>query len=1113
MNLRPAPLLWIAGVAAALTSSAQAQTISTYAGGGAAANYPALEYSVAPTTIAVASGGVYFGNFFAIPNSIAGPGSAVYQLNPSTGNLTLVAGTNTPGYSGDGGAATSAQILTICGVAANAAGDVYIADCDSEVIRRVDGTSGIITTFAGNGSGGYTGDGGPATSATLNSPHGLTIDGAGNLYIADTLNSAIRRVAASTGVITTVAGNGTAGYSGNGGLATHAELNDPDGVAVDTAGNLYIADSQNNVVRLVTAATGNISTFAGTTQAGYTGDGGAATAATLNVPEGVALDSAGDLYIADTFNSVIRLVNASTKNITTAAGDGSAGYSGDGGLATAASLNLPAAVAIDGSGNLYIPDQYDLVIRLVNSSGTISTIAGDTFSSYGGDGGSATGAQMNEPMGAVAVDPSGNLIIPDSSNHAVRRVAASGGTITTIAGTGVAGYSGDGGQASSAQLNNPEGVAVDSAGNIFIADAGNNVVRRIDASSGVITTFAGIGGPLNCGYTGDNGPATSAKLCFPGGIAFDAGGNLYIADTDSSAVRRVAVSTGIITTVAGNGTRGYSGDGGLATGAELNIPNTVAVDGAGNLYIADSYNWVIRKVFTNGEIITVAGDHAVGYSGDGGPATGASLNYPFGVTVDGVGNIYIADTYNSVVRFVDVSSGQIRTIVGNGTYGFAGDGGAATAAEIAYPWGVTLDPSGRLFVTDLFNSRIRLVNALQSTFTVKPTTLNFGNTFVRGTSSPMTVAVQNTGQKTLGFSVTIPSGKPFSQSNNCAAVAPQASCTISVTFAPTSAGAQNTSLSISAGAGNTQAVQLLGNGVKLTVSPTSLNFGNQIRGLASASQTVTLATGSIGPISITSIAIGTTEYSQTNNCVSSLAANSSCTINVVFKPAVKGALTGAVSIKTNAGNFSVALSGTGVLPVVSPTGLTFANQIRGTTSNSQAVTVTNGSNDVLSIASISIASAQYSQTNSCGSSVPANSSCTINVVFKPTVKGTLTGTLAIKTGNAGNYNVTLSGTGVVPSVSPTGLSFGDQTHGTSSSPQPVTITNNGNQALSITGISITAPRQFSQTNSCGSAVPANSSCKINVVFNPTVKGALSATLSIKTVGPGTYSVALSGTGT
>jgi sugar lactone lactonase YvrE len=1106
MNLRAATLLWIAGVAA-VTSGVYAQTIKTYAGGGAAANFPALQYSAVPTTIAVASGGgVYFGSF-------SGQGSAVYQLNPNTDTLTLVAGNNTPGYSGDGAPATNAQISTICGIALDSTGDLYFADCDSEVIRRVDASTGIITTVAGDGSKGYTGDGGPATSATLNSPHGLAIDTGGNLYIADTLNSVIRRVAASTGVITTVAGNGTPGFSGNGARAIHAELNEPQGVAVDAGGNLYIADTQNSAVRLVSASNGFIAAFAGNRFAGYKGDGGPATTARLNLPEGVVLDSAGDLYIADTANSVIRLVNASTGIITTAAGDGSAGYSGDGGPATAASLDQPAAVAIDGTGNLYVPDQYNFVIRLVNSSGTISTIAGDTFSSYGGDSGIATGAQMYEPMGSVALDPSGNLIISDSGNNAVRQVAASTGFITTIAGTGRVGYSGDGGPATSAMLDQPQGIALDAAGDIYIADAGNNVVRRIDASTGLISTFAGSQG---CAYDGDGGPATSAHLCFPAGVAFDTAGDLYIADTDSMVIRRVD-ATGAITTVAGNGTRGYSGDGGAATGAALNIPNSVAVDGAGNLYIADTYNMAIREVAAStGIISTVAGGHGVGYSGDGGPATGAALYSPFAVGVDSAGDIYIADTYNSVIRFVDAPSGQIATIAGDGTFGFSGDGGAATQAEMADTWGVAVDTSGRIFVTDLFNSRIRLVAALQPTFTVQPGTLNFGNVPVNGTSGAMNAVVQNTSPKTLGLSVAI-SGTArlqFSQSSNCAAVAPKASCSITVTFAPTSAGTHSASLNISAAGGATQTVQLLGGGAKISVSPTSLTFGNQLQGTSSNAQPVTITTGSFGPISVTSISIASTQYSQTNDCGSSIPVNSSCTINVVFAPTAAGTKDGALSMKTgNGGSFSVTLSGSGVRPSVSPTGLTFGKQNRGTASSSQAVTVTNASNDALSITSISIASAQFSQTSNCGSSVSPNSSCTINVVFKPTTTGTITGALAIKTVSAGNYSVALSGSGVVPLVSPTSLNFGNQAHGSRSNPQPVTFTNNGSAALSITSISISTPNQFSQTNNCGSALAPNSSCTINVLFDPTVKGTLSRALSIKTVGAGNYSVVLSGTGT
>ena len=234
----------------------------------------------------------------------------------------------------------------------------------------------------------------------------------------------------------------------------------------------------------------------------------------------------------------------------------------------------------------------------------------------------------------------------------------------------------------------------------------------------------------------------------------------------------------------------------------------------------------------------------------------------------------------------------------------------------------------------------------------------------------------------------------------------------------------------------------------------------------------------------------------------------------MFEPTTGGTKSGTLSIKTgNAGSFAVTLTGAGVRPSVSPTALIFGNQNRGTASKSQPVTVTNTSNDSLSISSISIASAQFSQTNNCGSSVSANSSCTINVVLKPTTTGAIAGVLSIKTATAGTYSVKLSGSGVVPSVSPTSLNFGNQAHGTKSHAQPVTITNNGSGALSITSISISTPNQFSQTNNCGSSVAANSSCTINVVFNPTAKGTYSGSLSVKTVGAGNYAVALNGTGT
>jgi predicted outer membrane repeat protein len=344
--------------------------------------------------------------------------------------------------------------------------------------------------------------------------------------------------------------------------------------------------------------------------AGFKGDGGAATSALLYVPYGVAVDGLGDVYIADSNNSVIRLVDA-FGTISTEAGTGEhSGYGGDGGPAMSALLSSPYAVAVDGVGNVYIADYYNTRIRKVDPFGTITTVAGQC-------------------------------------------------TILFFGGCVGDGYAGDGGPATSASLSRPSGVAVDGSGNLFIADTGNSVIRKVD-SSGIITTFAGIG--LSCCYAGDGGPATSALLNGPSGVAVDGNGNLYIADTSNNVIRKVD-SSGTISTVAGQcgATKpsqlctdaGYSGDGGPATNAFLNLPNAVAVDESGNLYIADTANEVIRKVDHSGTITTVAGTGSTAnYGGDGGPATSAFLNSPTGVAVDGSGNLFIADSFNNVIRKV-----------------------------------------------------------------------------------------------------------------------------------------------------------------------------------------------------------------------------------------------------------------------------------------------------------------------------------------------------------------------------------------------------------------------------------------------------------------------------
>ncbi len=357
------------------------------------------------------------------------------------------------------------------------------------------------------------------------------------------------------------------------------------------------------------------------------------------------------LPLAAVFLACSSVLPGQTFTISTLAGDGTNGFVGDGGPANSAQLSEPYSVAVDSAGNLYIAEFGNNTIRLV-TGGVITTVAGNETAGFTGDNGVATAAELSGPHG-VAVDSAGNLYIADSANNVVRKVSS--GVITTIAGNVTPGFSGDNGPATSAQLNFPVSVALDSAGNLYIADELNHRVRKV-STNGTITTVAGNG---NFGFSGDNGPATSAQLTSPTGVAVDSAGNLYIAD-GSARVRKV--SNGVITTVAGNGTQGFGGDNGPAASAELSVPTGLALDAAGNLYIADQDNNRVREV-SNGVIFTIAGNGIHGYLGDNGPATSAALSSPTGVAVDTAGNVYIADSNNSVIRLLTPTNPLAPTII------------------------------------------------------------------------------------------------------------------------------------------------------------------------------------------------------------------------------------------------------------------------------------------------------------------------------------------------------------------------------------------------------------------------------------------------------------------
>ena len=537
-------LLWFSPVSSA-------QNINTVAGGGHAGGTSKSAFIAYPGgTVRDKAGNTYISSNW---------GHYVFKLD-TKGNVSVVAGKGWAGFGGDGGPATRALLNVPGGLALDSAGNLYIGDSGNNRIRRVDAKTGIITTVAGNNTpnmfntGGYGGDGGPATQALLNSPYTVAVDSQGNLFITDYLNFRIRRVDAKTQIITTIAGNGTGGYNGDNIPATSAEIYYAITVIVDKSNNLYIADSGNNRIRRVDGNTQVITTVAGNGTAGFKGDGGPAAQAELSFPNAVAEDAAKNLYVVDTGNNRVRLVNAKTQKIKTIVGTGVAGFGGDGGPATKAKITDSSGGYIDPSGNLLIADSGNQRVRIVNEQRIINTLAGGGSA---GDKGKATNALLSFPT-AIAFDAASNMYIAESGTPVVKKVST-GGTITTVAGTGSEGYSGDGGLATKAEFLGPNGIAIDQAGNLFIADTYNLRVRRVDHATHKVSTYAGNGSSCSTPPCGDGGLATNASLSSAFALAVDSAGNLYIADPYDQVIREVNAGTGIIDAVAGNYVKCTSG--------------------------------------------------------------------------------------------------------------------------------------------------------------------------------------------------------------------------------------------------------------------------------------------------------------------------------------------------------------------------------------------------------------------------------------------------------------------------------------------------------------------------------------------------------------------------
>lgn len=535
-------------------------------------------------------------------------------------------------------------------------------------------------------AGGYIGDGKPATSASLASPTGIARDAHGNIYISDTYNCRIR-VINSAGVINTYAGTGICGYSGDGGPAKSAKISDAFGIALDSKGNLLFTDGAR--IRRVTPA-GIISTVAGTGTQGYSGDGGPATKATLDYPEGVFADAKGNLYIADSGNYVIRKVDPKGI-IHTVAGNHTAGFGGDGGPATSANLSFMFSVVADDLGNFYIADNGNARVRIVNSAGIINTFAGN--GSYGntGSGGPATSAAISGCLGLLY--GGGKLYI---GNVLVWTVDLKTQIINITAGNGLDGFNGDGNTALATSLSSVTAMALNNAGGLLLVDEANGRIRLIDSAQ-IVSTVAG-------GYIADGGKATAAYLNFSstlGHIAFDPAGNLYIADIGNCRIRKVTPA-GDISTFAGTGICSYSGDGGPATSATVFLPEAVAADANGNVYIADTGNSVIRKVDKTGTITTFL---TILTASNGFTVAARST----ALAVDGSGNLYASDGTFAIWKITPSAS---TTVVAGVLYnlGYNGDGIPATQAWLFLPTGVSVDREGNLYICDWLNERIRKVD-------------------------------------------------------------------------------------------------------------------------------------------------------------------------------------------------------------------------------------------------------------------------------------------------------------------------------------------------------------------------------------------------------------------
>src|SRR5438874_5814758 len=706
-------------------------------GARAQSNYPAPYYF---NTFA---GNAYGGNgtgsqaIFAYPYATAVDGAGnvyvadtydctVCTVTPA-GVVTTLAGLTGNDGSTDG-TGSDARFSYLFGIAVDGAGNVYVTDL-SNTIRKIT-PAGVVTTLAGT-PGVHGSADGTGSAAQFWQPWGIAVDSAGIVYVADQANSTIRKITPA-GVVTTIAG--AAGMFGStDGSGSAARFNAPDGIAVDSSGNLYVADTLNSTIRKITSA-GVVTTLAGTPGAIGSADG-TGSAARFNYPD--ALTVAGTtLYVAEAYNSTIRKVT-STGVVTTFAGTSGA-FGNINGTGSAARFNSPYGVAATTTGIIYVADSGNHEIRKITPAKAVTTFAGSATTDGGGIGSSdGTGriARFNYPN-AVAVSGA-TVYVGDTYNHTIRKIT-SNGIVTTFAGTAGIPGSADG-IGNAAQFYRPFGVAADKAGNVYVADASNSTIRKI-TSAGVVTTLAGTAGVIGSG----DGSGNAAQFYYPFAVAVDGTGNVYVADTNNYTVRKITPA-GVVTTLAGfAGFHDYS-DG---TGSNAGFGNLfgIAADSAGNVYVADNTYSTIRKITPAGVVTTLAGTPGISGNADG-TGSGARFSSPRGIAIDGAKNLYVTDQNNQTIREI-TPAGVVTTLGGvAGSYGIAD--GTGPSARFMNPAGIAVASSGTLYVADSYNHEIR-----SGVLADLKITCNDGKIWVGdGSLDTYTITVTNTGLENLNGAV------------------------------------------------------------------------------------------------------------------------------------------------------------------------------------------------------------------------------------------------------------------------------------------------------------------------------------------------------------------------